>query len=217
MTLDLFLSEAVRPTYLQQGYLHVKLGPPEVRLSGNPNQKLPNELPVFVPIARGEIYHWKEIHWRGNAQLSDFTLNGLMELKAGDLADGMKIEAGWDRIREEFARHGFLDAKLDAIPQFDEQTKKLSYSVEIQEGASYKFGKLVLTGLSLAGERKLKEAWPLAASSTFDKIKFEDFLSQLQMHPAHIFGELPLHYEAVGHWLQADSATGTVDVLLDFK
>jgi outer membrane protein assembly factor BamA len=217
MTLDLFLSEAIRPIYFQQGYLHVRLGPPEVRLSGNPNQKLPGELPVFVPVATGNVYHWKEIHWKGNAQLSEFTLNGLMELKAGNVADGMKIEAAWDRIREEFARHGYLDAKLDATPEFDEQSKKLSYAVEIHEGATYKMGKLVLTGLSLAGERKLKDAWPLSEGKTFDKLQFEEFLSKLQLHPAKIFGDLPVHYDAVGHWLQQDSSASTVDVLLDFK
>jgi len=217
MALDLFLSEAIRPIYFQQGYLHVKLGPPEIRLSGNPNQKLPNELPVFVPITPGAIYRWKEIRWHGNSQLSEFTLNGLMELKTGDVADGMKIEAAWDRIREELAHHGFMDAKLDAVPQFDEQSQKLSYSVAIDEGISYQFGKLVLTGLSLGAERKLQAAWPIAAGTTFDKIKFEDFLTKLELHPAQIFGELPVHYDAVGHWLQADSATATIDVLLDFK
>src|SRR5208282_1909212 len=48
MTIDLFLSEQLRPIFLQQGYLRVKLGPPEVRLTGNPNQKLPDQIPVFV-------------------------------------------------------------------------------------------------------------------------------------------------------------------------
>src|SRR6266487_1328560 len=49
MTIDLFLSEAIKPIYLQQGYLRAKLGPPEVRLTGNPNQKLPAQIPVYVP------------------------------------------------------------------------------------------------------------------------------------------------------------------------
>src|SRR5712664_2734124 len=43
MTIDLFLSEAIRPIYLQRGYLRVKLGPPEVRLAGDPNQKFPSQ------------------------------------------------------------------------------------------------------------------------------------------------------------------------------
>src|SRR5256886_17230415 len=44
LTIDLFLSEAIRPIYLQQGYLRVKLGPPEVQLTGDPSQKLPSQI-----------------------------------------------------------------------------------------------------------------------------------------------------------------------------
>jgi hypothetical protein len=36
MAIDLFLTEAIRPIYLQQGYLRAKLGPPEERLTGDP-------------------------------------------------------------------------------------------------------------------------------------------------------------------------------------
>src|SRR5271155_4894330 len=67
MTIDLFLSEQLRPFYLKQGFLRVKLGPPEVRLTGNPNQKLPDQIPVFVPVVTGAIYHWKGSQWSGNS------------------------------------------------------------------------------------------------------------------------------------------------------
>lgn len=217
MTVDLFLTEAIRPIYLQQGYLNAKLGPPEIRLTGNPSQKLPEQIPVFVPISPGSVYHWKEAHWTGNAAVSEFTLNGLLGLKAGDVANGMQIEAGWDRIREELAHHGFLEAKLDATASYDESAHMVSYSVSIQEGQQYRFGKMVITGLSPAGERKLHTAWPIAAGELFDKTKYEEVLTKLQHHQEQIFGELPLHYETVGHWLQADASKGTVDVLLDFK
>ena len=217
MTIDLFLTEAIRPVYLSKGCLHPKLGPPEIRLTGNPNQKLPEQVPVFVPIDPGPVYHWKEVHWTGNATVSEFTLSSAVGLKPGEIADGMKIEAGWDRVREEFAHHGYLDAKVDPVPTFDEGTHAVSYSVKIQEGKQYRFGKMVLTGLSLAAEKKLNAAWPIPQGEIFDKIKYEEVLTKLQLHQEQIFGELPLHYESVGHWLQADPNTGTVDVLLDFK
>jgi outer membrane protein insertion porin family len=217
MAIDLFLTEAIRPVYLQQGYLHAKLGPPEIRLTGNPSQKLPEQIPVFVPIAPGAVYHWKEAHWTGNAAVSEFTLSGLLGLKSGDVANGMQIEAGWDRVREEFAHHGYLEARVEPTASFDESAHTVSYSVSIQEGQQYRFGKMVITGLSPAAERKLHAAWPVAAGDLFDKTKYEETLTKLQHHQEQIFGELPLHYETVGHWLRPDASKGTVDVLLDFK
>lgn len=217
MAIDLFLAEAIKPIYLQQGYLRAKLGPAEVRLTGNPNQKLPDEIPVYVPVIPGAIYHWKEARWTGNKLVSEFTLTGLLGLKPGDVADGMQMEAAWDRVREEYGRHGFLDAKLDPIPSYDDQEHTVSYSVGIQEGPQYRFGKMVLTGISPTGERKLRSVWPIPEGEIFDKSKFEDILAKLQTHQEKVFGDLPLHFDSVGHWLQTDPAKATVDVLLDFK
>jgi outer membrane protein assembly factor BamA len=217
ISIELFLSEAIKPSYLQQGFLRAKVGPAEVRLSGGANQKLPSQIPVYVPVATGEIYHWKEIHWTGNSLVSEFTLRGLLAIKHGDVADGMQIEAGWDRIREEYAHRGYLEAKLDPVPAYDDQAHTVSYAVSIQEGQQFHFGKMVLTGISPAAERKLQAAWPFPAGAVFDKAKFEQLLAKLQLHQEQVFGELPLHYENVGHWLQTDAGKGTVDVLLDFK
>jgi outer membrane protein assembly factor BamA len=217
MTIDLFLAEAIKPIYLQRGCLRAKLGPPEIRLTGNPDQKLPNQIPVFVPVEPGAVYHWKDLHWTGNTVLSEFTLSGLLALKSGDIADGLKIEAGWDNVREEYAHRGYLAAKLDPVVSYDDQAHTVSYTVSVQEGPQYHFGKMVLTGLSPAGERKLHAAWPITAGDVFDKAKYEEILTKLQSHQEQIFGELPLHYETVGHWLETDPAAATVDVLLDFK
>jgi outer membrane protein assembly factor BamA len=217
MAIDLFLAEAIKPIYLRQGFLRAKLGPPEVRLTGDPNQKLPSQIPVYVPVSPGEIYRLKETHWTGNSLVSKFTLSGLLGIKSGEVADGMQLEAGWDRIREEYARRGYLEAKLDAAPAYDDHAHTVSYSVDIQEGPQFHFGKMVLTGISPAAERKLHAAWPFAAGAVFDKAKFEELLAKLQTRQEQVFGELPVHYENVGHWLQTDASKGTVDVLLDFK
>src|SRR5437763_1878767 len=152
-----------------------------------------------------------------NPLVSEFTLSGLLGLKRGDIADGMQVEGGWDRAREEYAHRGYLDAKIDPVPAYDDQGHTVSYSVSIQEGPQYRFGKMILTGISPAAERKLHAAWPIATGELFDKAKFEELLTKLQSHQELVFGELPVHYDNVGHWLQTDAAKGTVDVLLDFK
>ena len=217
MTIDLFLSEQVRPIYLQLGFLKAKLGPPEVRLTGNPNQKLAEQIPVFVPAVPGPIYRWKEAQWSGNSLLSTITLSNEIGLKSGDVANGMQIEAAWDHIREDYAHRGYLDAKLDPAVSYDEQAHTVSYAVSINEGPPYHYGAMVITGLSVTAEKRLQQMWQMQPGTVFDKTQYEDFLTKLQSRPTDIFGELPVHYDTVGHWLRNDPDKHTVYVLLDFK
>jgi outer membrane protein assembly factor BamA len=217
MAIELFLSEQIRPIYEQLGFLRAKLGPPEVRLTGDPNKNLPDDIPVFVPIASGAVYRWKSSQWTGNTILSSITMDSFIGLKPGDVANGMQLEGGLEHIREEYGHHGYLDVKLDPSPQFDEQAHTVSYNVNIQEGVPYKFGRMVITGLSPAAERRILQVWTVTSGELFDKTKYEELLTNLQTHPAKVFGELPLHYESVGHWLQTEATRGTVDILLDFK
>src|SRR5580658_5014825 len=217
MAIDLFIAEQVRPIYQKQGYLRAKLGPPEIRLTGNPNQRLPEEIPVFVPVVPGEIYKLKGVEWSGNSLLSTSTLSGDMGLKPGDVADGMAIEAGLERAREEYAHVGYLEAKIDPVANYDDQAHTVSYRVRVEEGGSYKFNALTITGLSPGAEKKLRDAWSIPQGEVFDKTIFEDFLTKLETKPKDVFGTLPVHYDNVGHWVQPDDAKHTVDVLLDFK
>jgi len=218
MAIDLFLVEQVRPAYWKQGYLRAKLGPPEIRLTGNPNQKLPEQIPVFVPIAAGAVYHWKGVEWSGNSVLTSNKLAEDLGLKAGDVVDAMELEAGVDRVREEYGHVGYLDAKVEPIPTYDDNAHTLSYKVQISEGKPYRFGALTITGLSPAAEKHLREAWPYShGGELFDKSMFEEFVTKLQSQPAEIFGKLPVHYDKVGHWLNRDEGENRVDVLLDFQ
>jgi len=217
MAIDLFLNEAIRPIYQQQGYIRAKIGPAEVRLSGNPNQKFPEDIGVYVPCSPGSIYDWKGVRWNGNKSVPTETLNQAMGMKAGEAADGMKIEGGWDRVRDAFGRLGYLDAKVTATPSYDDEAHTVSYSAEIVEGGVYRFREMTITGMSLAGERLIRDAWTIKPGEILDKVAFEQFLTTLESHRENIFKGLPAHYDTVGHWLQTDPDKGTADVLLDFK
>jgi outer membrane protein insertion porin family len=216
-SIDMFLTEQVRPTFLQKGFLRAKLGPPEVRLTGNPNKKLPEQIPVYVPINPGAIYRWKGVEWSGNSVLSTITLTNALGLKSGDVADGMAIEAAWERVREEYGRRGYMQTKVDPQATYDDAAHTVAYHVHIEEGKAFRFGSLVITGLSPNAEKHLRDAWAIPQGELFDKAKFEEFLTKLQAHSTEIFKDLPIHYDEVGHWLQPDEAKGSVDVLLDFK
>ena len=188
-----------------------------MRLSGPPTAKLPEEIPVYVLISAGEVFHFGDAQWSGNNAISSIALGAYLGLKAGAVANGMELEAALEQIREEYGRRGYLDATVQPESSFDDAAHTVSYQIAISEGKQYHMGGWVITGISTNGESRVRTTFPIAAGDVFDKIKYEDYLVQLQSHSKDIFGDLPVHYDSVGHWLRADLAKGTVDVLLDFK
>jgi outer membrane protein assembly factor BamA len=217
MAIDIFLAEAIRPVYQELGNLRATLGPAEVRLSGDPRQKLPEQIPIFVLCKPGPVYQWQNVEWGGNSALSAIALTNVVGMKAGEVANGVKIEGGWDRVRDEYGHLGYLETKVNAEPVYAEQAHKVSYKVSISEGVQFHFNAMTITGMSLAGEKLIQDAWPQKPGDVFDKKIFDDLLNRLERHRETVFKQLPIHYDTVGHWLQTDAAKGTVDVLLDFK
>ncbi|MFZ3200282.1 MAG: POTRA domain-containing protein [Candidatus Acidiferrales bacterium] len=210
---ELFLIEQVRPVYLAHGYLRVQFGAPSARFAAAAAGSPPGVV-VSVPFTPGPSYAWNGATWSGNSTISSDVLNALVPLKHGDPADGMKIAAAWQTVSDAYARLGYLDVDLKPAPQFDDFSNRVTYAVAVTEGTQYRMGNLVLTGLSIDGEQRIRAAWKIPPGAIFDKSMYDDFLaSGIKM----AFIGMPFHYEKIGRFLQEDPKTGKVDVLLDFQ
>jgi outer membrane protein assembly factor BamA len=213
--IEIFELEQVRPIYLAHGFLRVQFGPPAARFAGDPKSSLlPNKLIVQAPIEPGAAYAWGGVTWKGNYSIPPETLDDFVKLKTGDIADGMKIEAAWQGVRDTYGRRGYLDAKLDAAPAFDEAAKRVAYAVTIDEGPQYHMGNLVLTGLSLDGEKRIRSAWTIAAGAVFDKSVYDEFVDT---GIRKAFVGSPYRYDKIGRFLQENPKDSKVDDLLDFQ
>jgi outer membrane protein assembly factor BamA len=212
--LELFEFEQVRPVYLAHSYLRVQFGPTAARFAAKPSEPLAGPVIVSVPIIVGPAYQWGGIEWRGNDSVTSANLDQVVDLKPGDPADGNKIEAVWERARVTYGQAGFLDATVNPEPQFDDKAARVTYAVTITEGPQYRMGNLVLTGLSLEGERRIRKAFPIAQDAVFNKGMYETFVNS-GLKTA--FAGLPVHYDKIGRFLQEDQTGAKVDVMLDFQ
>jgi outer membrane protein assembly factor BamA len=208
---ELFEFEQVRPVYLSHAFLRVRFGVPVARITGSGASA---RVAVSAPVDPGVAFAWNGVVWSGNASIASAILNGIIALKPGDPADGMKLESMWDGVRDEYTRRGYLDVNLVAAPHFDDSAKRVTYAVSITEGPMYHMGKLILTGLSIEGERRIRAAWGIAPGAVFNKEIYEQFANT---GVKQAFIGLPFHYERVGRFLQEDPNSGSVDVLLDFQ
>jgi outer membrane protein assembly factor BamA len=213
--IELFENQQVRPLYAAAGQLRVRFGEPVVRLAGD--AKSAQAVPVQLAIDPGPVFHVGTITWNGDTLLHEAGLAPLLGVKMGDLADGNKLDAGWQRIEKEYAHRGYIDVHVDPQAQFADETATVSYRVMINQGPQYRMGDLVVTGLSLTAERIVRAVWTRAGGDVFDEAFYDEMLAKLAKPSSLIFGELPLHYTELGHWLRRNPEAHTVDVLLDFK
>jgi outer membrane protein assembly factor BamA len=205
---ELFEFDQVRPVYFAHGLLRVRFGEPSAHLEGT------GKAIVRAPIDPGPAFTWGGVMWSGNTAIPSSELDKLVELSPGINADGMKIQSTWESVRHAFARRGYLDVDLNPVPHFDDAAKRVSYEAKITEGPQYHMGNLVLTGLSMEGERRIRSGWKIATGAVFDSAVYEDFLNS---GIKQSLAGLPVHYEKVGRFLQKDAAGAKLDVLLDFQ
>jgi hypothetical protein len=212
--IELFVFEQVRPLYLGRGYLRVQFPPSIAKLAPGTANPLDAKLDVTIPIVPGTRNTWAGIQWTGNSAVHNDELDKLVDLKPGDALDANHLTLITQRVEDLYHQRGFLDFKMDLQPHFDDKTASASYSANITEGPQYHMGKLVLTGLSPEGERRIRKAWSIPADAVFDESVYQEFIDH---GIKAAFVGLPVHYEKQGHFLQQDAATAKVDVLLDFQ
>lgn len=215
--IELFENEQVRPVYLSAGQIRVKFGAPVLQLSDAAGGKASSTAIVQIPIEPGPIFRLSGVTWSGNMAIDEAALSKLVTLKGGDLADGMRLAAGWQQVELEYGHRGYLDAKVTPVPQFDNASGTVRYSVGIAEGPQYRMGELVVTGLSVDAERTLRNAWRMAPGQVFDKTYLDSMLAKLEKPTVAIFGEMPVHYEKMGDWLRPNPQNHVIDVLIDFQ
>jgi len=217
--IDLFENEQLRPIYLATGQIGVKFGPPTIHFAAGSDTDPQNSstVDVQIPIMPGLVYHLSGIVWTGNSALDAAALSKLLAVKPGDLANGMQLAGDWEQVELEYQHHGYLDVKVAPTAQFDDAKATVAYNVKIAEGPQYRMGELVITGLSLDAERIVRNSWQLKGGQVFDNTYLEEMLSKLEKPTVAIFGDKPVHYEKMGHFLRTNPASHVTDVLLDFQ
>jgi outer membrane protein assembly factor BamA len=212
--LEIFEFEQVRPVYLAHAYLQAKFGVPAVRFAALPANPLAGAIIITAQIDPGPAYKFGGISWSGNSGVSSADLNGVVQMQAGSPADGNEMDALWKRVLDKYEQAGYLSADIHPAPNFDAKAGTVSYAVNITEGPQYHMGNLVLTGLSVEGERRIRKAFPIPADALFDKAAYQIFMDK-GLKAA--FSGLPVHYDKIGNFLQLDTPNSKVDVLLDFQ
>ena len=205
------------PLYRHRGYLRAEFQPPAATLETS--AQCSGGVNVTIPVTEGTGYRWAKSIWDGNDKLSVEDLGTALGMNPGDVADGVKIDAGLKNVAKAYAQRGYLTPTIKESAEFDDAASLVTYHFNISEGPRYFMGNLIITGVTTAEADELKSKWTLGANTVFD----ESHLEQFRQGPLRDFIRAKAQRSRLGVRPDVevserpDAQKSTVDVVIAFK
>ncbi len=170
---SLFTQNNLIPLYREVGQLKAAFSPPLAKPEDTANCK--NGVELTIPVDEGLIYKWNKAEWTGNQAIPAPELDALLGMRAGQPANGVKVDQAFRDIKKLYGRKGFLGLKMNSVPEFDEQAQSVVYRMDVVEGPQFRMGHLSTKGFSESATNKINEKWKLKTGEIFDASYWEEF------------------------------------------
>jgi outer membrane protein assembly factor BamA len=170
----IFADTQLVPLYRHLGHLRAQFQEPTAAPEQSPS-RCADGVALTIPVDEGVVYSWDAAEWTGNQTLTKEDLTSALGMKTGEVADGDKIDKGLKDVRKAYGRRGYLAAHFKESIEFDDSTRRVSYRFNVNEGARYFMGNLIVNGLAAEEVERLKARWTLGSNAVFDESYLDDF------------------------------------------
>ena len=204
-----FVDVAAVQVYRKYGYLRAV-----ARLqSAELDQSCGNSVVVKIAAEPGIAYVWDKAVWTGARAISAQSLGAAIELKPGEVADGLKIDGGLQAAYIVYQKLGYVESQIVPTPAFDDVKKLITLNVAITEGPQFRMGDFIVKGLPEKDVLRLKERWALKAGDVYDGSYLGDFIKKLIADKLI----LPDLAKLLKTEQKPDKQRMVIDVIIDFK
>lgn len=163
---NLFAVNNLSAVYRELGHLKVAFSPATAKPESS--AKCKSGVDVTIAVDEGQIYKWLKAEWAGVKGLTEAELNSVMDMKAGEPANGLKLDKVPNQIQKAYGRKGYIQARTRATPEFDDNAGTVLYKMEVREGPQFRMGNLETKGFSESESKMLSSKWELKPGDIFD-------------------------------------------------
>jgi outer membrane protein insertion porin family len=167
--------ERIRATYLNAGFMKVKVGDPEIIFNEDKTK-----MTVVFRIVEGDRYKVENIDITGNVHLDRQTLLDRLSLKPGDFFSSEKFQQDINKLTEAFGNIGYPFANVDPGTVMDDEKKTVSISYKIDEGGLYRIEKIIITGNEKSRDRVVRREFDIAEGEIYSSLKINKSRGNLQ-------------------------------------
>jgi outer membrane protein assembly factor BamA len=148
--------------YRRRGHWRAAFDPPSAATGDCPG------VAVTLNVKEGPAYAWDHAEWTGNAVLTPGALDALVAMKAGDVADATRIDAGLRQVTEAYGKQGYILEHARSEPKLDEAQRRATFQFQVNEGPQFRMGTLEFAGITESDAETLAKKWQLKPGDVFD-------------------------------------------------
>jgi len=172
------LSERARYAFQKRGYFKAWVAPPTVTVvsSGSPGETVD----VAVAVNPGGQYRLKEISFSGNRAFTASELRQIFPTKDGEIFDTEKIRRGLELLRKLYVSQGYVSATPVPETDADDVAHTVALRVDVDEGAVFRLGSLVLDGVEPVpgAGAKLLQSWKTYQGRVYSEKILDSFMQE---------------------------------------
>jgi outer membrane protein assembly factor BamA len=180
---SLFGTVRLLPYYRERGYLQAKIETEPPKILSHADGSSEYVVETVYAVTEGSVYRWDPPEWSGNVAIAPANLEVATGMKPNEIANGKKIEEGWEAVKKEYSKSGYVEAKVSPEPVFDAQNLRVHYRVQVKEGVQYHMGSLTVSGVPQKVADRLMERWRLKPGDVYDGSYPTDFVKK-EVFPA---------------------------------
>jgi outer membrane translocation and assembly module TamA len=172
------ISERVRYVFQQRGYFKAWVAHPTVTVvtSGSADETVD----VAIAVIAGEQYRLKEINFSGNRAFAASELRQTFPISNGEIFDTEKIRRGLELLRKLYVSLGYVNATPVPEIEADDVAHTVALRVDVDEGADFRLGSLVLDGVEPApgAGARLMRAWTSYEGRVYSEEIIDSFIRE---------------------------------------
>ena len=161
-----FADNSLFPSYREVGQLRATFAQP----LGKPQttESCKDGVAVEIPVDEGLIYSWESAEWSGNHVFAAEELDKALQMKPGEIANGLKFDKGMEAVSTLYGRKGYLQLGVKPTAVFDDPASKVAFRIELKEGPQYRMGNLIVKGLPDNQTNYLRGKWEMLKGDVYD-------------------------------------------------
>lgn len=182
--------ERIRSLYLNNGFMKVRVGEPEIRF----NEKK-TDVTLNFRVDEGSRYKINNVSFEGNEHVKSEKLESILILKKDEFFSSEKYQRDIAGLTDVFTEIGYAYANVEPDIVFDDDNKTVSVTYKIEENILVYVVRIEITGNEKTRDRILRREFDIVEGELYNSKKIRESKQHIQY--LNFFDEVTLSEDKI--------------------